>query len=174
MRIDINDVADQVQTQVVLAIPTPEPVLVPDPTQAPIATATPTPTPTPTPAPTPRPTATPRPTPTVQTLLWQWPTAAQGQGSQSAPDSRPTPESTPTREPAATAEYVVDSYNPKVELSQGLDFEVVPQPQPLVPAIPIDSRSLRIWPIVLIIIGAIMEVVSIGMFVRGRTEAWIG
>ncbi len=173
VRIDINDVADQVQTQVVVAIPTPEPVLVPDPTQAPIAIATPTPTPTPAPAPTPRPTATPRPTPTVQTLLWQWPTNAQGQGSQSAPDS-PTPESTPTREPAPTAEYVVDSYTPKVELSQGLDFEVVPQPQPLVPAIPIDSRSLRIWPIVLIIIGAIMEVVSIGMFVRGRTEAWIG
>ena len=38
----------------------------------------------------------------------------------------------------------------------------------------LDDPSLRIWPIILIILGAMLEVVSIGMFVRSKTEVYVG
>ena len=171
--VNVTDVAEQVVYEVVVESPVPTPVPVPvqlpDPTPEP--TATPEPTPTQAPTPTPEPTPAQVRTATPWWTGLQWPTAT------AAPMG--TPEPTPT--PQTLLGSLVDTPSGQLQLSEdGLSTaksHAKSQPSGMVPSVaplPLDDRLLRIWPIVLIVLGATMEVVSIGMFVRGRTEEWIG
>ena len=167
--VNVTDVAEQVVYEVVVESPVPTPVPVPvqlpDPTPEP--TATPEPTPTQAPTPTPEPTPAQVSTATPWWTGLQWPTAT------AAPMG--TPEPTPT--PQTLLGSLVDTPSGQLQLSEDGLSTAKSQPSGMVPSVaplPLDDRSLRIWPIVLIVLGATMEVVSIGMFVRGRTEEWIG
>ena len=179
--VQVTDVAEQQQVQVVVEspVPTPEPEPVQQlsPTPAPTATLEPTPTaaPTPTPQPTPtrQPTPTPEPTPTMG-AWWTW--TSNGEG---APTVTPQPTATivPTPTPQTLSSWLLDPPANMLELSEDIETGGASQPavvESSVAPIVLAPNSLRIWPIVLIVLGAIMEVISIGMFVRGRTEEWVG
>ena len=64
----------------------------------------------------------------------------------------------------------------QMQLSQNLDSGAGSQPTGMEPSVEpiLDAPSLRIWPIILIILGAMLETVSIGMFVRSKTEVYVG
>ena len=134
---------------------TPEPKSVPPPNQKPTATPEPAPTPEPTAAPTPAPEPTPTPAP--------MPT----------PTPAPEPTQTPTPTPTAVPQPTDVPQQPRVVLMQGEEFGSSSRgsfsqasPSPL----PEDLGRLRIWPIILLTLGAALEVIAIGVFVREETE----
>ena len=138
---------------------TPEPKSVPPPAQKPTATPEPTaaPTPEPTAAPAPEPTAAPAPEPTP--IPTHTPT--------------PVPTAAPTAIPTAVPQPTDVPQQPRVVLMQGEEFGSSSRgsfsqasPSPL----PEDLGRLRIWPIILLTLGAALEVIAIGVFVREETE----
>ena len=131
------------------SVPTVQPAPVPPPSQDP----EPTPTATATPTPTPAPTATPEPTPTAVP----------------EPTATPVATATPTTVPVELDPPVPE----RAVLSQHMDLgaaSLFPGGQPSIPAIPIDYRNLKLWPIILLAIGGAMELVAIGLFVKEETE----
>ena len=134
---------------------TPEPKTVPPPAPKPSATPEPAPTPEPTAAPTQAPTPTPAPTPAP------------------VPTQAPTPTAAPTPTPTAVPQPTEVPEQPKAVLLQGEEFGSSSRgsfsqasPSPL----PEDLGRLRIWPIILLTLGAALEVIAIGVFVREETE----
>ena len=132
---------------------TPEPKTVPLP--APKPTATPEPTAEPTPEPTATPTQAPTPTPAP------------------VPTQAPTPTAAPTPTPTAVPQPTEVPEQPKAVLLQGEEFGSSSRssfsqasPSPL----PEDLGRLRIWPIILLTLGAALEVIAIGVFVREEMQ----
>ena len=173
----VTDVAEQAVVAEVPA-PTPEPQPVVTPTPEPTATATPQPTvaPIPTPNPvatsTPEPTATPHPTaaPALTPVVGLWIT--------DSPKPTPLPTSTPVAWPTATPQPTPTNVPDLSNDSQVAIFVEYQGRGPLgdfqsgslrpsVATVPVESLRLRIWPIVLIVIGTALMVISIGMLISG-------
>ena len=142
-------------------VPTPEPTPVPSPTPQPTEAPTPTPTlePSPTPAPTPTAIPTAVPTPTL------------------APS--PTPLATPTAVPPP--ELPEEGHQQRVAPPEIVDLGNATQPgvgQTTMTIIPEDLRKFRIWPIILIVLGTILELISVGMFIKqhetDKRKIWAG
>ena len=128
--------------------PTPEPTATPTPTPTPGPTATPTPTPTS----TPEPTATPTPTPTPE------------------PTATPTPTPTPTLEPVSNNESP-GNQQPRAVLPQFTDFGDAPRSgsTQAFPFEPVDEGGrFRIWPLILLAVGSMMELIALGIFLKER------
>ena len=143
-----------VELQVPKATPKPVPPPTQNPTLPPTAYPTPALEPTSTPEPTPQPTPTPTPTPTP------------------APTATPTP--APTATPTPVPPVPEAPQPPRLVVSADTDLgpttlASVNQASPA--PLPEDLRNLRIWPIILLTLGAAMEVIAIGLFVREETEA---
>ena len=143
-----------VELQAPKATPKPVPPPTPAPTLPPTAEPTPTPTPAPEPTSTPEPTPQPTPTPT--------------------PTPTPAPTPAPTATPTPVPPVPEAPHPPRLVVSADADFgptslASVNQASPA--PLPEDLRNLRIWPIILLTLGAAMEVIAIGLFVREETEA---
>ena len=134
-----------------LQVPKATPKPVPPPTQKP--TLTPTAEPTPTPTPAPEPTSTPEPT--LQPTPTLTPTPA--------PTAMPTPVP-PVPEAPEPPRLVVSADTDLGPTSPASVNQASPAP------LPEDLRNLRLWPIILLTLGAAMEVIAIGLFVREETE----
>ena len=193
----VTDVAEQQAVVVVQApVPTPEPqlvetpmpvptdALVPSPTPEPTTTLTPIPTDALVPSPTPEPTTTLtpiptdtlsclHPTPEPTTALWllqllqlQWP----GSTSTPVPSPAATPEPRPTEESTAAPDLFGDSQPAIFTQFQGGEpqgsFQSTNVKSSVSP-LPEEDRHLRIWPIILMVIGITMMVVSVGMLISG-------
>ena len=183
-------VIDAAEQQVVVQTPVPSPEPQPTPTPEPTATATPQPTATPAPEPTatamPQPTATPPPTPTPDPTgaLWllqlHWATLTSTPAPTLTPEPSPTvtpdPTSTATPEPTPREELTALPEAPgDPRLAAFIDFQgegslgdfrsasVKYSPAPVPP----EPRQLLIWPILLIVLGIAVIVVSIGMLISG-------
>ena len=149
------------------AVPTPEPTPVPSPTPDPTEAPTPTPTLEPSPTSAPTPTAIPTAVPT--------PTVAPTPTAQSTPTAQPTPTAVPLPElPGA-------SHQQRVAPPEIIDLGNATQPgvgQTTMTIIPEDLRKFRIWPIILIVLGMILELVSVGMFIKqheaDKRKIWAG
>ena len=134
----------------VLRPPEPDPTPTPQPTPRP--TATPTPQPTNTPAPQPTATPTPQPTPT--------PTLAP------SPTARPTPTATP--QPAAAPVYTpVPTAPAPTETPEPVIVETPPA------AVPEEPESLPWWPILLMVVGAVIAATG-GALYTGSRRGWFG
>ena len=166
--IDLDETPDPVPPPT--EVPTPEPTEEPTPTTVPTPTAVPTAAPTPTtvPAPTAVPTPTTAPTPTAV------PT----------PTTAPTPTAvpTPTTAPTPTAVPTPTGVLPVGEL-RGVEHQQMVAPPEIVhlgnatqpgvgqttmTVIPEDLRKFRIWPIILLVLGAAMELMALGLFLKQR------
>ena len=139
--------------QVISEVPTPAPTTGSRLSARSVESPTTTPEPKTVPPPARKPTATPEPAPTPE------PTAA------------PTPAPTPT--PTAVPPPTEVPEQPKVVLLQGEEFGSSSRgsfsqasPSPL----PEDLGRLRIWPIILLTLGAALEVIAIGVFIREEAE----
>ena len=184
----IDATEQQVVAQALVPTPEPQPTSTPEPT----ATATPQPTATPAPKPTatamPQPTATPAPTPTPTPdptgALWllqlQWAMLTSTPAPTSTPEPSPTvtpePTSTATPEPTPREELTALPEAPgDPRLAAFIDFQgegplgdfrsasVKYSPAPVPP----EPRHLLIWPILLIVLGIAVIVVSVGMLISG-------
>ena len=141
-----------------LQVPKATPKPVPPPAQKPALTPTAEPTPTLEPTATPEPTPTPMPGPTPQ------PT----------PTLTPKPTPAPTATPTPVPPVPEAPQSPRLVVSADTDFgprSPASVNQALPAPLPEDLRNLRIWPIILLALGAAMEVIAIGLFVREETEA---
>ena len=141
-----------------LQVPKATPKPVPPPAQKPALTPTAEPTPTLEPTATPEPTPTPMPGPTPQ------PT----------PTLTPKPTPAPTATPTPVPPVPEAPQSPRLVVSADTDFGPTSPAsvnQALPAPLPEDLRNLRIWPIILLALGAAMEVIAIGLFVREETEA---
>ncbi len=132
--------------------PTPQPTATPEPTAAPTPTPSPTPEPSAAlaPAPAATPTATPLPSPTPQ------------------PTATPQPTPTPTPDPG---DGTSESQQSRVVLAQFTDLDVPsgPSSPQLFPFdFTDDDGRLRIWPIVLIAVGVLMELIALSLFLKER------
>ena len=140
-----------------LQVPKATPKPVPPPAQKPALTPTAEPTPTLEPTATPEPTPTPMPGPTPQ------PT----------PTLTPKPTPAPTATPTPVPPVPEAPQSPRLVVSADTDFgprSPASVNQALPAPLPEDLRNLRIWPIILLTLGAAMEVIAIGLFVREETE----
>ena len=177
VNIRVTDVAEPpVVIEPPVAAPEPQPVqtLAPEPTETPTPTPTATPTPEPTETPTPAPAATPAATPEPTAPLWPlWQTATPA--SMPAPSSTlaATPESSPTQEPTADPEDTSGSRLAMFVEFQGggpLGDSQSASVKSSVSPLPEESLHLRIWPLVLMAIGIVLMVVSIGMLISGGPQ----
>ena len=122
----------------------------PDPTPTPRPTATPTPQPTTTP--TPQPTAVPTPQPTAQ------PTPT--------PTSTPSPTATP--QPAAAPVYTpVPTVPAPTETPEPVIEETPPA------AVPEEPEDLPWWPILLMVVGAVIAATGGALYIGSR-RGWFG
>ena len=146
-----------------LAVPTPEPTPVPPPTEVPTPEPTEMPTPEPTAVPTPTAIPTAVPTPTLAPT----PTAIPTPTLAPTPTAQPTPTATPEPQP----ELPGASYQPKVQPPEIVDLgnaNGASDAQVVMTVIPEDLRKFRIWPIILLVLGAIMELAALSMFLKER------
>ena len=171
--IDVDETPDPVPVAQ-LAVPTPEPTPVPPPTEIP--------TPEPTETPTPEPTAVPTPTavcPHLRRFQRRYPrqrwrrTLAPTPTAVPTPTLAPTPtaQPTPTVTPEPQPELPGASYQPKVQPPEIVDLgnaNGASDAQVVMTVIPEDLRKFRIWPIILLVLGAIMELVALSMFLKER------
>ena len=152
--------------------PTPEPTPEPTPTSEPTPEPTlqPTPTPTPAPTPVPQPTPTPAPTPAPQPT----PTPAPTPVPQPTPTLQPTPVPQPT--PTAVASADPDLPNVLEQSARVAPPEIVDlgnasgsgAPQVVAFEFPEELGDLRIWPVILLALGIVMELVALGLFLKER------
>ena len=134
----------------VLRPPEPDPTPTPQPTPRP--TATPTPQPTNTPAPQPTATPTPQPTPT--------PTLAPSPTAPPTPTATPLPAAAPAYTPVPTAPAPTETPEPVIE-------ETPPA------AVPEEPESLPWWPILLMVVGAVISATGGGLYTAAR-KGWFG
>ena len=149
------------------AVPTPEPSPVPSPVPQPTEAPTPTPTVDPSSTPAPAPTAIPTEAPT--------PTAVP------TPVAQPTPTAQPLPTAAPPPELPGESHQQRVAPPAIIDLGNAQQPgvgQMTVAVIPEDLRRFRIWPIILIVIGMVLELISVGVFIKehetDKRKIWAG
>ena len=126
----------------------------PDPTPTPQPTATPTPLPTvtPTPQPTVRPTAVPTPQPTAQPT----PTPT----STPSPTATPQPAAAPVFTPVPTAPAPTETPEPVI-------VETPPA------AVPEEPEDLPRWPILLMVVGAVIAATGGALYIGSR-RGWFG
>ena len=126
----------------------------PDPTPTPQPTATPTPQPTltPTPQPTVRPTAVPTPQPTAQPT----PTPT----STPPPTATPQPAAAPVFTPVPTAPAPTETPEPVI-------VETPPA------AVPEEPEDLPWWPILLMVVGAVIAATGGALYIGSR-RGWFG
>ena len=138
-------VADPAVFELVLR-PEPDPTPTPQPTAAPTPqpTAMPTPQPTARPTPTPQPTAQPTPTPTLTP----------------SPTATPQPAAAPVYTPVPTAPAPTETPEPVIE-------ETPPA------AVPEESGTLPWWPILLMVVGAVISATG-GALYTGSRRGWFG
>ena len=159
----------EVSTPEPTATPVPTPTLAPTPTPtlAPTPTAQPTPTLAPTPTAVPTPTLAPTPTVVPTPTLAPTPTAV----PTPTPAPTPTAQPTPTEVPELVSELEEDSYEPRLAPLQITDLGNASQlggPQAAVSEIPEEIRKLRMWPIILLALGTVMELIALGLFLREK------
>ena len=154
--------------------PTPEPTATPEPTPTPSPTPEPTATPAPTPTPTPEPTATPMPTPTPTPEPTPTPTPEPTATPMPSPTPQPTaiPTATATPTPAPNpAEEPPENQQPRVVLPQVTDFGNASRsesPQAFPFKLTDGEGRLLIWPIILLAVGSMMELIALGLFLKER------
>ena len=120
----------------------------------------PLPTPTPTPTPTATPTATPTPQPTATSTPQPAATSAPGPGATSAPE----PGAMPAPDPAATPE-------PEPGAASSPEPAAVSSPDPAAPSAPSDGEGLPLWLLGIVLAGAVVILIGLGIFVRGRARS---
>ena len=138
----------------VLPPPEPDPTPTPQPTPQPTATPTPQPTATPTPQPTPTPTPQPTPTPTLAPSPTATPTATP------TPAATPLPAAAPAYTPVPTAPAPTETPEPVIE-------ETPPA------AVPEEPEGLPWWPIILMVVGAVISATG-GALYTGSRRGWFG
>ena len=143
-------VTDPAVFELVLRPPEPDPTPTPRPTPRP--TAAPTPQPTNTPAPQPTATPTPQPTPT--------PTLAPSPTAPPTPTATPLPAAAPAYTPVPTAPAPTETPEPVIE-------ETPPA------AVPEESGNLPWWPILLMVVGAVISATG-GALYTGSRRGWFG
>ena len=155
---------------------TPEPT--PEPTPFPTPKPTPDPTPEPTPFPTPKP--TPEPTPEPEQTETSTPQPAATAVPMPQPTSVPAPTVQPTRmlQPQPTAVPTLAAELPNVLQQSAMvappdiaDFGNASQaaaPQAVSFGLPEELGKLRIWPVILLALGMVMELVALGLFLKER------
>ena len=166
--------------------PTPKPTPTPEPTPTPAPQPTPVPQPTPTPAPTPVPQPTPTPAPQPTPVPQPTPTPAPTPVPQPTPTPAPTPvpqptptlQPTPVPQPTPTAVASADPDLPNVleQSARVAPPEIVDlgnasgsgAPQVVAFEIPEELGDLRIWPVILLALGIVMELVALGLFLKER------
>ena len=143
-------VTDPAVFEQVLRPAEPDPTPTPQPTPRPTAAPTPQPTARPTATPTPQPTAQPTPTPTLAP----------------SPTARPTPTATP--QPAAAPVYTpVPTAPAPTETPEPVIEETPPA------AVPEESGNLPWWPILLMVVGAVISATG-GALYTGSRRGWFG
>ena len=143
-------VTDPAVFELVLRPAEPEPTPTPQPTPRPTAAPTPQPTARPTAAPTPQPTAQPTPTPTLTPSPTATPT----------PTVTPLPMAAPAYTPVPTAPAPTETPEPVIE-------ETPPA------AVPEESGNLPWWPILLMVVGAVISATG-GALYTGSRRGWFG
>ena len=130
----------------------------PDPTPTPQPTATPTPQPTvtPTPQPTVRPTVRPTAVPTPQPTAQPTPTPT----STPSPTATPQPAAAPVYTPVPTAPAPTETPEPVIE-------ETPPA------AVPEEPEDLPWWPILLMVVGAVIAATGGALYIGSR-RGWFG
>ena len=121
-------------------------------------TPTPQPTPRPTAAPTPQPTARPTATPTPQPT--PTPTLAPSPTARPTPTATPQPSAAPVYTPVPTAPAPTETPEPVIE-------ETPPA------AVPEESGNLPWWPILLMVVGAVISATG-GALYTGSRRGWFG
>ena len=123
-------------------------------------TPTPQPTPRPTAAPTPQPTARPTATPTPQPTPTPTPTLAPSPTARPTPTATPQPAAAPLYTPVPTAPAPTETPEPVIE-------ETPPA------AVPEESGNLPWWPILLMVVGAVISATG-GALYTGSRRGWFG
>ena len=165
-----------------VAVPTPEPTPVPPPSEAPTPERTEEPTPTTVPTPTAVPTAAPTPTTAPAPTAVPTPTTAPTSTAVPTPTAAPAPTAVPT--PTAVlpvGELPGVEHQQMVAPPEVVDLGNATQPgvgQATMTVIPEDLRKFRIWPIILLVLGAAMELMALGLFLKQREidkrKIWAG
>ena len=157
-------VTDPAVFEQVLRPAEPDPTPTPQPTVAPTPQPTARPTATPAPQPTARPTATPAPQPTAR------PTAAPAPQPTAQPAPTPTLAPSPTATPlpaAAPANTPVPTAPAPTETPEPVIEETPPA------AVREDSGGLPVWPIILMVVGAVTLATG-GTLYTGSRRGWFG
>ena len=124
------------------------------------------PEPTPTPQPTPRPTAAPTPQPTARPTAAPTPQPTPTPTLAPSPTARPTPTATP--QPAAAPVYTpVPTAPAPTETPEPVIEETPPA------AVPEESGNLPWWPILLMVVGAVISATG-GALYTGSRRGWFG
>ena len=124
------------------------------------------PDPTPTPQPTPRPTAAPTPQPTARPTATPTPQPTPTPTLAPSPTARPTPTATP--QPAAAPVYTpVPTAPAPTETPEPVIEETPPA------AVPEESGNLPWWPILLMVVGAVISATG-GALYTGSRRGWFG
>ena len=131
-------------------------VLRPEPDPTPTPHPTPRPTVAPTPQPTVRPTAVPTPQPTAQPTPTPTPTPT----STPSPTATPQPAAAPVYTPVPTAPAPTETPEPVIE-------ETPPA------AVPEEPESLPWWPILLMVVGAVIAATGGALYIGSR-RGWFG
>ena len=138
--------------------PTPQPTVAPtpQPTARPTAASAPQPTARPTAAPAPQPAAQPTAAPTPQTKAQPTPTPTLAP----SPTATPLPAAAPAYTPVPTAPAPTETPEPVIE-------ETPPA------AVAEDSGGLPVWPIILMVVGAVTLATG-GTLYTGSRRGWFG
>lgn len=153
---------------------TPEPTMAPTPVPQPAQAATPMPAVTPQPTPTPGPTPTTQPTPVLSptAIATVTPTPVPSPTTVPQPTPKPTPMPPPTVS-AATPEQQsgVEEQSLRVAAPDIVDLgNAAGSGVPQVTYFGDDDLVLRIWPVILIVLGIAMVLVALGLFLRKREK----